>query len=88
MAEKRVARMGLASVETTCLPLAGSEACQLCVDECNAAGYHAIEFMRVHPKLDGSGQPDRRLRLLRSGRPGRQMRRLRPVPDALPRRST
>ena len=57
MAEKRVARMGLARVETTCLPLAGKEACQLCVDECKAAGYHAIEFMRVHPKLDESGQP-------------------------------
>jgi len=57
MVEKRVARMGLARVETTCLPLAGKEACQLCVDECKAAGYHAIEFMRVHPKLDESGQP-------------------------------
>lgn len=57
MAEKRVARMGLAKVESTCLPLAGKEACQLCVDECKAAGYHAIEFMRVHPKLDESGQP-------------------------------
>jgi polyferredoxin len=55
--EKRVARMGLAKVESNCLPLAGREACQLCVDECNAAGYHAIEFMRVHPKLDDSGNP-------------------------------
>jgi ferredoxin len=57
MAEKKVARMGLAKVESTCLPLAGEEACQLCVDECKAAGYDAIEFMRVHPKLDESGQP-------------------------------
>jgi NAD-dependent dihydropyrimidine dehydrogenase PreA subunit len=57
MEEKRVARMGLARVEPTCLPLAGKEACQLCVDECNAAGYHAIEFMRVHPKLDETGLP-------------------------------
>lgn len=57
MAEKRVARMGLARVEATCLPLAGVDICQLCVDECKAAGYHAIEFMRVHPKLDESGQP-------------------------------
>ena len=57
MAEKRVARIGLARVESTCLPLAGVEACQLCVDECKAAGYHAIEFMRVHPKLDETGQP-------------------------------
>jgi polyferredoxin len=37
--EKRVARMGLAIVnEQTCLPHAQREACQLCVDECNAAG--------------------------------------------------
>jgi ferredoxin len=49
--------MGLAIVEPNCLPLAGKEACQLCVDECNAAGYFAIEFMRVHPKLDENGQP-------------------------------
>ena len=55
--EKRVARMGLAKVESNCLPLAGREACQLCVDECKAAGYHAIEFMRVHPRLDDSGNP-------------------------------
>ncbi len=57
MVEKRVARMGLAKVESTCLPLAGQEACQICVDECKAAGYDAIEFMRAHPKLDESGQP-------------------------------
>jgi NAD-dependent dihydropyrimidine dehydrogenase PreA subunit len=55
--EKRVARMGLAIVQPGCLPLAGREACQLCVDECNAAGYKAIEFMRVHPKLDEQGLP-------------------------------
>jgi ferredoxin len=57
MEEKRVARMGLAIVQPTCLPLAGREACQLCVDECRAAGYHAIEFQRVHPILDDQGQP-------------------------------
>lgn len=57
MEEKRAARMGLARVESHCLPLAGREACQLCVDECNAAGYRAIEFMRVHPELDASGNP-------------------------------
>ncbi len=55
--EKRVARMGLARVESSCLPLAGKEACRLCVDECTAAGYHAIEFMRVHPTLDDKGLP-------------------------------
>ncbi|CAN5768469.1 hypothetical protein BH09VER1_BH09VER1_45740 [soil metagenome] len=58
MAEKRVARMGLALVnEQTCLPHAGQEACQLCVDECNAAGYQAIEFRLVHSTLDAQGQP-------------------------------
>jgi NAD-dependent dihydropyrimidine dehydrogenase PreA subunit len=57
MEEKRVARMGLARVEPHCLPLAGQEACQLCVDECNAAGYRAIEFVRVHPSLDEAGHP-------------------------------
>lgn len=57
MEEKRVARMGLAIVQSSCLPLAGKEECRLCVDECNAAGYRAIEFMRVHPELDDKGQP-------------------------------
>ena len=34
--------MGLARVnEPTCLPFAQREACQLCVDECKAAGYDA-----------------------------------------------
>ena len=56
--EKKVARMGLAVVNTqTCLPFAGREACQLCVDECVAAGYHAIEFTQVHTAVDELGQP-------------------------------
>ena len=56
--EKRVARMGLAIVnETTCLPLAGKEDCDLCVQECNAAGYEAIEFTQVHTQLDDNGVP-------------------------------
>jgi ferredoxin len=41
----------------TCLPYAGKEACQLCVDECHHAGYHAIEFTRVHTEIDGDGNP-------------------------------
>ncbi len=58
MEEKKVARMGLAFVNgETCLPFAGREACQMCVDECKAAGYNAIEFVRVHPKLDEQGMP-------------------------------
>lgn len=58
MAEKRVARMGLAIVdENTCLPYAGKEACQLCVDECNAADYKAIDFQLVHASYDTQGIP-------------------------------
>jgi NAD-dependent dihydropyrimidine dehydrogenase PreA subunit len=56
--EKRHARIGLAVVnEQTCLPFANREACQLCVDECNAAGYKAIEFMQVHTLTDELGSP-------------------------------
>lgn len=56
--EKKVARMGLAIVNTsTCLPYAGREACQLCVDECVTAGYHAIEFTRVGTEVDELGVP-------------------------------
>jgi ferredoxin len=58
LAEKRVARMGLAVVnESTCLPFAGRDACQLCVDECRMAGYDAIEFVRVGTELDETGTP-------------------------------
>jgi ferredoxin len=56
--EKRVARMGLAVVnQGTCLPLAGREACQLCVDECVAAGYRAIEQRLTGTQVDADGQP-------------------------------
>lgn len=58
MEEKRVARMGLAVVdESACLPYANREACQLCVDDCAAAGYDAIEFVQVHTKMDKDGRP-------------------------------
>ena len=57
MEEKRVARMGLAIVDSTCLPLAEKEACDLCVVECNAAGYHAIEFQQVGTQVDETGAP-------------------------------
>ncbi len=58
LSEKKVARMGLAEInQTNCLPWAGKEGCQLCVDECAAAGYNAIEFERVHPQLDEDGLP-------------------------------
>lgn len=56
--EKKVARMGLAIVnEATCLPFADREACQLCVDECDDAGYEAIEFTNVHTEVDDEGNP-------------------------------
>jgi ferredoxin len=56
--EKKAARMGLAVVnEFTCLPFAEREACQLCVDECHAAGYHAIEFTQVGTEVDTDGTP-------------------------------
>ena len=56
--EKRVARMGLAVVsEQHCLPFAQREACQLCVDECQRAGYEAIEFQRVGTELNPFGEP-------------------------------
>ncbi|MCA9138196.1 MAG: 4Fe-4S binding protein [Planctomycetales bacterium] len=58
LAEKKVARMGLAIVNVeTCLPFAGREECDLCVQECNSAGYHAIEFTRVGTEVDDSGAP-------------------------------
>lgn len=56
--EKQVCRIGLAELNLqTCLPYAGREACQLCVDECHHAGYHAIEFTRVGTEVDANGQP-------------------------------
>lgn len=46
--QKRKTRMGLASIDPTlCLPHRGERECQLCVDECNAAGYRAIEMRPV-----------------------------------------
>jgi ferredoxin len=58
LAEKKVARMGLAIVnEATCLPFAGREDCDLCVQECNAAGYHAIEYIQVGTQVDDQGLP-------------------------------
>ncbi len=56
--EKRAARIGLAEVDhAICLPHAGRDACQLCVDECRMAGYNAIEFIRVGGEVDEKGEP-------------------------------
>ncbi len=58
MEEKRAARMALACVnERTCLPYAGREDCRMCFEECAAAGYHAIEFIRIGGRLDEQGFP-------------------------------
>lgn len=52
--EKRFARIGLAEVDAEiCLPLAVGQPCQLCVDECRASGYDAIDLVR----LGGGPQP-------------------------------
>ena len=58
LVEKREVRLGLAILNMeTCLPLAGKKACQLCVDECTAAGYNAMEFMRIRTEVDAKGDP-------------------------------
>jgi len=59
MDEKRACRMGLAVVDKqTCLPFVGFEGtCRLCYDECRAAGYNAIEFMRINVETDTDGKP-------------------------------
>lgn len=46
--QKRKTRMGLAVIDAAlCLPHHGDRDCQLCFDECNAAGYRAIEMRRI-----------------------------------------
>ncbi len=58
LADKRIARMGLAGVDQkTCLPWAGRGDCRMCVDACGQAGYEALEFRLVHPELDEFGMP-------------------------------
>ena len=58
LSEKKVTRMGLAIVNPfTCLPFAGTGDCDLCVQECNAAGYHAIEYTQVRIEVDENGLP-------------------------------
>ena len=48
IAAKRKTHMGLAVVNPkTCLPHSGRRDCQLCYDECRAAGYHAIEMREI-----------------------------------------
>ena len=37
--------------------MVGREDCDLCVQECNAAGYHAIEYIQVGTQTDEQGVP-------------------------------
>jgi ferredoxin len=56
--EKRAARIGLAVVnKKTCLPHAQKQDCRECVHECSAAGYNAIEFVRVGSRMSDQGEP-------------------------------
>ncbi len=61
--EKRVTRMGLAVLDAgLCLPHRGERDCRLCFDECEAAGYHAIEMREVRLQVgevpEGIFSPD------------------------------
>lgn len=59
LAEKQAARMGRAVVNReTCVAYTGSGECRLCVEQCRASGYDAIEFRRVGVELDAGGRPD------------------------------
>ncbi len=63
LAEKRHRQIGLAVVDTiTCLPHRGERDCQLCFDECAAAGYHAIEMREIQLQIGevppGAVSPD------------------------------
>lgn len=50
--EKKNTHMGLGVIDTTvCLPHTGERNCELCFDECAAAGYNAIEMRRIELDL-------------------------------------
>lgn len=50
--EKRRTKIGLAVIDTkTCLAHAGQQDCRLCFDECQAAGYHAIQMRKIKLEL-------------------------------------
>ncbi len=55
--EKRRTHMGLAVVNAkTCLPHRGERDCQLCFEECRAAGYNAIEMREI--RLEVGAAPE------------------------------
>ncbi len=48
ISEKKTTHIGRAVIDPDlCLPRRGQRDCQLCYDECRAAGYHAIEMRRI-----------------------------------------
>ncbi|MCX7045771.1 MAG: 4Fe-4S binding protein [Candidatus Sumerlaeota bacterium] len=50
--QKRKARMGMAVIDRKiCLPHCGESDCRLCFEECEAAGYHAIEMREIRLPL-------------------------------------
>ena len=56
--EKRAARIGLSEVDKSiCLPHCKTQECGLCVEECTAAGYNALEYIRVGIEYDNWGTP-------------------------------
>jgi len=57
--QKRRTPMGLAEVDTrTCLAFTGECDCRYCFDECEAAGYHAIDMRRIELDVDLEDVPE------------------------------
>ncbi|MBN1975515.1 MAG: 4Fe-4S binding protein [Sedimentisphaerales bacterium] len=56
--EKRAARMAQSEVDkSSCLAHCKTQECGLCVEECKAAGYNALEYIRVGIQYDNWGMP-------------------------------
>lgn len=56
--EKRAARIAQAEVDkSTCLAHCKKQECGLCVEECKAAGYGALEYIRIGIEYDNWGLP-------------------------------
>jgi ferredoxin len=50
--QKRRTPMGLAAIDpATCLPHRGEQDCDLCLKECERAGYHAIELRQIELEI-------------------------------------
>ncbi len=56
--EKRAARIGISEVDKSiCLSHCQKQQCGLCVEECSAAGYSALEYIKVGIRYDYRGMP-------------------------------